>query len=152
MGKNIYQEAVRAVEEGAGFKVDLQRRNLKIDGRHVIRDGQYEGTLGVEFRSAEEFLADVEELYRHYKHSIPSERSLGKSRLYFRALPEKDLDDGAMLYGQRRDKAQIALELYVLCGIIAGFGWDPETMGRWFWQSRNDKDLVILREWVEPGK
>ena len=23
-------------------------------------------------------------------------------------------------------------------------------MGRWFWQSKQDKDLVILRQWVEP--
>ena len=28
---------------------------------------------------------------------------------------------------------------------------DPETMGKWFWQSEKDKDLVILRKWVEPG-
>ena len=24
-------------------------------------------------------------------------------------------------------------------------------LGKWFWQSEKDKDLVILREWVEPG-
>ena len=55
-----------------------------------------------------------------------------------------------MLYGERRDKAQIELELYILCQILNGLEWHPETMGRWFWQSKTDKDLILLRQWVEP--
>lgn len=98
-----------------------------------------------------DFFTDVEELYRRYKHSIPSERSQSKSRRYFMALPESDLEDGDMLYGQHRDTAQFELEFYILCRIIGGFTWNPETMGKWFWQSEKDKDLVILRKWVEPG-
>ena len=81
----------------------------------------------------------------------PSERSQSKSRRYFMALPESDLEDGDMLYGQHRDTAQFELEFYILCRIIGGFTWNPETMGKWFWQSEKDKDLVILRKWVEPG-
>ena len=81
------------------------------------------------------FFTDVEELYRRYKHSIPSERSQSKSRRYFMALPESDLEDGDMLYGQHRDTAQFELEFYILCRIIGGFTWNPETMGKWFWQS-----------------
>ena len=46
--------------------------------------------------------------------------------------------------------AQAELELYVLCQILSGLKWNPETMGCWFWQSKEDKDLVILRQWVEP--
>ncbi|MCS2382951.1 hypothetical protein NXY25_04055 [Bacteroides thetaiotaomicron] len=93
----------------------------------------------------------MEELYRRYKHSVPSERSESKPCRYFKALQEKDLDDGDMLYGERRDKAQAELELYLLCQILGGFRWNPKTMGHWFWQSRTDRDLVILREWVEPN-
>ena len=61
--ENIYQEAVRAVEDGARFKVDFQTRSLKIDGKYVIRDGSYEGVLGVPHCSEEEFFSKVEELY-----------------------------------------------------------------------------------------
>lgn len=147
---NIYQKAVRAVEDGAKFTVDFRSRSLKLNGKYLIQDGLYEGELGVPRCGGEEFFVNVEELYRRYKHSIPSERSESASRRYFAALPEKLLDDEAMLYGQRRDKAQIELELYVLCQILHGFVWHPETMGRWFWQSMTDKDLVILRQWVEP--
>lgn len=147
---NIYQEAVQAVEEGAKFSIDFPSRSFKLSGKPVIRNGQYEGELGVPSCTEEEFFANVEELYRRYKHSIPSERSESRSRRYFSALPEKDLDDEDMLYGQRRDRAQAELELYVLCQILSGLKWNPETMGRWFWQSPTDKDLVILRQWVEP--
>ncbi|WP_241217455.1 hypothetical protein [Bacteroides gallinarum] len=55
-----------------------------------------------------------------------------------------------MLYGERRDKAQAELELYLLCQLINGLEWNPETMGSWFWQGKTDRDLVILRHWVEP--
>lgn len=147
---NIYENAVRAVEDGAKFTVDFRSRSLKLNGKYLIEDGRYEGELGVPLCSGEEFLANVEELYYRYKHSVPSERSEGKSRRYFTALPERELDDQAMLYGERRDKAQIELELYVLGQILGGFAWAPKTMGKWFWQSKTDKDLVILRSWVEP--
>lgn len=147
---NIYQESVQAGRDGANFKINFQSRSLKLNGKHVIRDGKYEGELGVPTCSEGEFLTHVEELYHRYKHSVPSERSQSKSRQYFIALPERNLNDDDMLFGERRDKAQIELELYILCQIINGLKWDSETMGRWFWQSKVDKDLVILRSWVEP--
>lgn len=148
---NIYQETVCAVENGARFKVDFQTRSLKVNGKYVIWDGSYEGALGVPHCSEEEFFSEVEELYRRYKHSIPSERSESTSRRYFMALPERELSDDDMLYGERRDKSQIELELFILCQLLGGFKWNPEKFGRWFWQSQEDKDLVILRQWVEPN-
>lgn len=147
---NIYQETIQSVEGSAKFKIDFQSRSLKVGGKYVIQDGRYEGELGVPHCSEDEFFANVEELYHRYKHSVPSERSDSKSRQYFTALPEKSLRDDDMLYGQRRDKAQIELELYVLCQILNGFKWDSEKMGKWFWQSHADKGLVILKQWVEP--
>lgn len=147
---NIYQRAIRAAQDGASFRIDFQSRSLKLNGKHVIQDGKYEGELGVPYCGEDEFLANVEELYRIYKHSVPSERSESNPRRYFMALPEKSLSDDAMLFGERRDKAQIELELFILCQILGGFKWNPETMGRWFWQSSADKDLVILRNWIEP--
>lgn len=148
---NIYQKAIQAVEDGASFKIDFQSRSLKLNSKYVIKEGKYEDELGVPCCNEKEFLANVEELYRTYKHSVPSERSESKSRQYFLAFPERSLSDDAMLYGERRDKAQIELELYILCQILGGFKWNPEKMGRWFWQSKVDKDLVILRHWIEPN-
>lgn len=146
---SIYQSAILAVENGAKFQVNFQTRSLKLDGKYLIRDGKYDGELGIETCDETECLQHIEDLYQRYKHSVPSERSESKSKQYFLSLPECDLDDKSMMYGERREKAQIELELYVLCQIINGFQWNPETMGNWFWQSRVDKDLVILRNWVE---
>lgn len=148
--KNIFQTAIQSVEEGANFKVDYQTRSLIVNGKYIIRNSEYEGQLGVNINSGIEFFEKIEELYSRYKHSVPSERSESKVRQYFTALPEKKLTDDDMLYGERRDKTQIELELYLLCQILNGFEWDTETMGKWFWQSQKDKDLVILRSWVEP--
>lgn len=148
---NIYQETVCAVEGGARFKVDFQTWSLKVNGKFVIRNGTYEGNLGVSNCSEEEFFSKVEELYHCYKHSIPSERSESTSYHYFMALPERELSDEDMLYGQRRDKAQIELELFILCQLLNGFKWNPEKFGRWFWQSKEDRELVILRQWVESN-
>lgn len=146
---SIYQSAILAVENGAKFQVNFQTRSMKLDGKYIIRDGKYDGELGIETCDETECLQHIEDLYQRYKHSVPSERSESKSRQYFLSLPERDLDDKSMMYGERREKAQIELELYVLCQIINGFQWNPETMGSWFWKSSVDKDLVILRNWVE---
>lgn len=148
---NIYQETIQAVEDGANFKIDFQSRSFTLNGKYIIKNGQFEGELGVSLSGEDEFFANMEELYNRFKHSVPSERSESKSRRYFMALPEKALCDESMLYGERRDKAQVELELYLLCQILLGLEWNPETMGKWFWKSQNDKDLVILRNWVEPN-
>lgn len=147
---NIYQKTIQAVENGAKFKIDFQSRSLKLNNQYIIQNGKYEGELGIPACNEDEFFITIEELYHRYKHSIPSERSEGKSRLYFMALPESSLSDDDMMYGEHRDKAQIELELYVLCQILGGFKWNPEKIGKWFWQSEADKDLVILRNWMEP--
>lgn len=144
----IYQESIKAVENGARFLVDFSTKTLKINKKTIINNGVYDGELGVSLCSEQECLSQIEGLYIKYKHSQPSERSESKSHKYFKALPESELDDEDMLFGCQRDVAQIALELYVLCQILNGFKWS-ETMGKWFWQSDADKDLILLKKWIE---
>lgn len=151
--KNIYQESIQAVKSGAKFKVDFKTRSFKLNGQYVIRNSQYEGNLGVELcTSLDEFLSHVEHLYIRYKHSIPSTMSECKSRKYFKALSDKDLEDEDMLFGVGRDIAQVELELYILCQIILGISWNADKMGKWFWQSNKDRDLVILKHWITIEK
>ncbi len=150
MEKSIYEKAVEAVQNGSRFKVDLVNRSLTIDRKYLIKNGEYEGDL-VNFDGYS--IKTLEYLYAAYKHSRPSERSDSKRRVYFKALRMDELDDDDMLFGIDREEAQLELELYLLCWVISGlFVWDEETMGKWFWQSQRDKDLVILRSWVEKNK
>ena len=148
---NIYHESVQAVKDGAKFRVDLIGRNLTVNGKKIITAGEYEGDLGMSLATLDDFLYTVERLYHYYKHSVPSERSESKSRQYFKALPEREITDDDMLYGKRRDPTQIELELYILCQVLLGLEWDEKKMGKWFWQSKEDKDLVILRQWIQQG-
>ena len=109
--------------------------------------------MGIEpCTSIDDFLSNVELLYDRYKHSVPSEVSEYKKKKYFKALSEKDLEDEDMLFGTGRDKAQIELELYILCQIILGIDWNNNKMGKWFWQSSKDLDLVILKDWIAVEK
>lgn len=150
MMKNIYAETMEKVAQGAKFSVDFERRTLKVDNRWIIASGVNPvDRLGVEKELPEVALVMIENLYARYKHSIPSERSESKRKRYFYALPEHELDESDMMYGISRDRAQADLELHVLFFILNGsLVWDEALMGKWFWQSSADKDLIILKNWI----
>ncbi len=144
---NIYNESIEKVEQGSKFSISFEKRNLKIDGKYIIKDGQFDGSLGVE--PTENILTEIEQLYHRYNHSIPSARSDAKRHSYFRALPEHELADEDMLYGEHRETAQIALELYILIAIInKNLVWDEFAKDKWFWQSPNEPSLIILKQWI----
>lgn len=146
--ETIYQNAIEAVSNGARFKVDFKTSSLKINGKYLIENGKYAGDLGVSLCDMEMLLDNIESLYSEYKHSLPSERSESKRQKYFYALPEDKLGFESIICGENREVAQIKLELYILCQTLNGFQWDAEKMGTWFWQSKQDRDLVVLREWM----
>lgn len=148
MSDNIIGRLIEAVAEGAKWSVDFKSRSIKVDGKYLVENGKYNVVTGTERYPSDQFLWHVEKAYGLYKHSIPSERSESKGRKYFRALSERELADEDMMYGVPRDMAQAGLEGFVLCSMLEGVTWD-ESWGKWFWQSPNDKDLVLLREWFE---
>jgi hypothetical protein len=86
----------------------------------------------------------IEELYDIYKHSIPSEKTMHRTSR-FKALPESELTDDDMLYGVSREQAEKDLE-----DALRGFVM-PEDAGTYFWQSKNDKDLVVLKSWTKAA-
>ncbi len=144
MEKKTTIEIQDAVENGAKFTINLQKRTLRLYGKTVEVDLENQTLLTVD-----RFLENAEQLYERYKHSRPSERSESKARNYFRALPEAELSDEDMFFGAPRELARFNLELFILVQLLLGFQWDEEKMGKWFWQSKTDKDLVILRQWFE---
>jgi hypothetical protein len=84
--------------------------------------------------------ASLEAAYTVYKHSIPSEKTMHRTARFY-ALPESELSDEDMLYGVPREQAERELEQ-----ALAEFVY-PEDAG-WFWQSKNDPDLVVLKSWT----
>lgn len=143
---NIYKETLGRVANGAKFSINFEKRNLRVDGKDLIKNGQYEGNLGCPVVT--DSLQEIERLYDRYYHSVPSERSDNKARKYFRALPENEMTDEDMLYGIPREEAQAELELFVLCQILQNsLLWDDFAKDLWFWQSQNHPSLILLKKW-----
>jgi hypothetical protein len=143
----LYEQFLESVAKGSRFQVDLLSRTVKVDKRALVDHGRFDGELGVLPVSTEEAFVNIEGLYARYKHSIPSERSESRRRIYFKALKEHEIEDDDMLYGESRETAQATLEFMVLAYALNGsLKWN-DSMGSYFWQSDKDKDLVKLRKW-----
>lgn len=151
----IYEELIQRVSDGATFHIDFEKRTMKIGKQKIIDNGEYDSNRilidGVDdIVDTLEVLCSVKFLYDKYKHSLPSERSDSKRKCYFKALSVDELTDAEMATGERREVAKAKLEGFILCMVLEGkFVWNEETLGKWFWQSKNDPDLVILKSWIE---
>ena len=149
----IYEELIQRVSDGETFHIDFEKRTMKIGKQKIINNGEYDVTrkliVSKEY-DLDVILEMIELLYHDYKYSLPSERSDSKRKCYFKALSVDELTDAEMATGERREVAQAKLEGFILCMVLEGkFVWLEDVMGKWFWQSKNDSDLVILRSWIE---
>ena len=149
----IYEELIQRVSNGETFHIDFEKRIMKIGRQKLVNNGEYDEDR-ILFTNAlletSDVLSYIEELYPIYKYSLPSERADSKRRKYFKALPINELTDKQLFVAQSREVAQARLEGFILCSILEGhFMWDEEEHGKWFYQSQNDPDLVILRKWIE---
>ena len=148
----IYEELVQRVSDGESFYINFKNRAMKVGKKFLIADGVYDEArklIDCDCADMQEVLREIEKLYADYKYSLPSERSDGKRRKYFKSLSIEELPDGKLMIAARREVAQAKLEGFILCSILSDeFQW-TEKMGKWFYQSKNDPDLVILRNWVE---
>ena len=154
---SIYLELIERVDNGETFSIDFKKRTMKVGKDYLIKDGEYDVSKGLFPKLHEQpyslyvTLHEINELYKGYKYSLPSERNDSKRRKYFKALSIDELTDEQLMCADKRETKQAALEGFILCSIIAGhLVWDEEIMdGKWFYQSKNDPDLVILRSWIE---
>ena len=148
----IYEELVQRVYDGETFYINFKNRSMKIGKKFIIADGIYDTErrlIDCELSDTAEILSNIERLYADYKYSLPSERSDSKRRKYFKALSMEELTDEQLMVAQRREVAQVKLEGFVLCMALNGkFKWTNE-MGKWFWESKKDPDLVILKKFIE---
>lgn len=149
---SILLEGLKRVENGERFHINFEERAMKIGQDKIIDDGEYDTTQVLydeKIDNPRELLNKVRELYIAYKFSLPSERSEKKRKKYFKALPIDELTDEQLIYGARREIAQYILEVFILCAILNGdFVWDDEIHGKWFYQDKIEKDLVILKNWI----
>ena len=150
----IYEELVKRVSEGEDFHIDFEKRSMKVGKQYLIKNGEYDTERGLymetyAFQKVNVILFMLDELYYWYKYSLPSERSDSKRRKYFKALPIEEIPDRKLLRAERREVAQAKLEGAILCLVVSGqLTWN-ENWGTYFWQSVNDKDFILLKQWIE---
>ena len=148
----MYEELVQRVSDGETFYINFKNRAMKIGKKFLIADGIYDENrelINCDYADIVAVLNEIEKLYKSYKYSLPSERNDSKRRKYFKALSMEEISDECLLVAERREVAQAKLEGFMLCMMLQGkFLW-TEDMGKWFWQSKNDPDLVVLRSWIE---
>ncbi len=148
----IYDELIQRVSDGETFYINFKNRSLKIGKKFIIADSIYDTErqlINCDCSGIQDILSKIESLYADYKHSLPSERSDNKRRKYFKALSMEELTDRQLMIAQRREVTQAKLEGFILCMVLSGqFKWSSE-IGKWFWQSKKDPDLVILKNFIE---
>lgn len=146
----IFEELVQRVDCGEKFYIDFKTQTMRVGKQKLIDNGEYDIARKLIDIQVDDILHNIESLYARYKHSMPSERSDSKYRKYFKALSVDELTDAQLAVGDNREVARARLEGYILCAVLCGnLAWDESTMGKWFWQSKIDPDLVILRDWIE---
>ena len=145
-------KGLEQVENGERFYIDFEKRTMKIGQEKVIDNGKYDTSqvlYDVKCENSRTLLDKARGLYIAYKFSLPSERSDKKRKKYFKTLSIDELTDEQLICGTRREVAQYMLEAFILCAILNGdFVWDDDIHGKWFYQDKIEKDLVILKSWI----
>lgn len=126
--------------QSESFRIDLNKKNLWIDGVQYIKSG-----INITHIPLIKESYDLEELYQQYKYSVPSSKTC---KSYFKALPVDRLTDYQLAAGMPRFKAQALLEGYILLAGMAGL-LEIDFAQKWYWQSKIDADFVILKEWIQ---
>lgn len=123
-------------------KVNLKSKSLIKNNIILILNGTPQGDY--KLPNDKITIEKIESLYQIYKHSVPNKIKYRKP--YFKALSEKELSVQDLITGANRQQAKENLETTLLIGILNGsLTWPDET--KWFWQSKTDKDLILLKSW-----
>ena len=143
---DVYSKAIEKIERGSKFNIDLSKRTLSIDKKRVKLKDQDLGMNRID--DMPRILEVIDELYKDFRTSVPSETADNNQGRYFRAFDIDNLTDEQLIYGENRQIARFRLEFFILCQLIYGtFIWDDELLGgTWFYQSKMDKSLVIRKE------
>lgn len=148
---SVYELLTQRVHAGESFNVDFIKRNIKVNGEYLVKNGEWDCERPLLPKNMQECdpIKMIDDLYFQYKYSIPSEKSETQRKKYFKALSVGEIPDALLFTAERREEAMAKLEGYILCSVLNGnFEWS-EDMGKWFYQSKIDPDLVILRSWIE---
>lgn len=126
--------------------VDFKTRTARNGNKILIKNGIPMNGYTISDKTS---IENLDKIYHDYKYSVPN--GVKYQNNYFKALNANEISNTDMIIGANREESKANLELAVLEGIINGSIQKLFTHpNQWFWQSSEDKDFIILREWVEP--
>lgn len=134
-----YNSFISMIENGYKFKIDLVNKKSFLKSR-----GKKSKWIEIKVNDLVNPTSweVVEELYSIYKRSVPTREKLNGNNPYFKAIDIEDLNEVDIINGEQRNVAQAMLELYIL---KSSLNIDDD---KWFWQSKKDKDLIVLKKWL----
>ena len=143
----LYELLVQLSQERSDkIHIDLCKKTIKIGRKIIIDSGQVvvNKVFDNDFTELLTESLDIDELYKQYKYSIPSERD--DRRHYFKALSVNQLTDEQLVVGMPRLEARIRLEAYILLASLTGeLQWkNPQ---HWYWVGE-DEDFIILKKYI----
>lgn len=147
----LYDVLVDLAQNNYGkIHIDLVNKTIKV-GKQVVLENkelkQHKIKMGDDIYEFEDLINEklnIDDLYKQYKYSVPSERDGGKH--YFKALSANELSDAQLVIGMNRLEARVRLEAYIALAAVKGIEvWPNEK--HWYWQGK-DKDFVILKQYM----
>lgn len=137
----IYEKLIDEVQKGEKFSVNFRTKSIKVGRQYIVKEGVYNEDL---IEKSNDVWNELENLYEEYKYSCPTETQLG-NKSYFKALNYEEMNDEDLAFGTNRNVAQAKLEAYILLHSLVG---DLTIEYGWFWQSKANKEFIILKEWI----
>ena len=120
----LYEALVDLAQHGYHkINIDLTSKTIKVGKQAVVKDcelKQHKIKVGDEVYEFDDLInekLDMNDLYKQYKHSVPSERGM---RGHFKALSANELSDAQLAFNMSRLEAQVRLEAYVALAAITG--------------------------------
>lgn len=146
----LYEALINLAQNGYNkIRIDLTNKTVKVGKQIIIENRelkQHKIKVGDEIYEFDDLISeklDIDNLYKQYKYSVPSERD---GKYYFKALSANELSDAQLVLGMQRLEARIRLEAYLVLAAITGIEvWPNEN--HWYWQGK-DKDFVILKQYM----
>lgn len=147
----LYEALIDLAQNGYNkIHIDLTEKTIKVGKQIVLENRELKqhkikvGDMIYEFEDLIDAKLNVEDLYKQYKYSVPSERDGGKC--YFKALASSELTDAELVLCMPRLEAKVRLEAYLALATVKGIEAWPNGK-HWYWQG-NDKDFVILKQYM----
>lgn len=148
---------IRGGDKTDELRFDLTRKSIQSGRLYIVRDGLLalrkvylaNGTVceldGLIDFSGEPY-AQIERLYAQFKRSVPN-RHERLNRGNFKALSSDALSMRELMDNMPRVEARYRLEGFILLASASGLiPWRHPQ--HFFWQSANDLDCIIYRDWI----